>query len=111
MAERRRAGAPMPTWQTWVVDTLRKARRPDVDPFSALQIQYALTRVETRIDLLLVDESRFARGHHLQAARTAYANLLEEACRLAEIDDLPEDNSSLRRMMAEAELRSRGWSW
>lgn len=101
----------MPTWQTWVVYSLRKARRPDVDPFSALQIQYALARVETRIDLLLADESRFARGHHLRAARTAYSNLLEEACRLAEIDDLPEGDAALRRMMAEAELRNRGWSW
>lgn len=99
------------TWQARVADSLRRMRRPDVDPFSALEVQLSLTRIEARIAGLLADESRFARGHHLRAARLARANLLEEACRLAGIEDLPEGDGALRRMMAEAELRSRGWDW
>lgn len=99
------------TWQARVADSLRRIRRPDVDPFSALEVQLSLGRVEARIASLLADESRFARGHHLRAARLARANLLEEACRLAGVRDLPEGEGDLRRMMAEAELRSRGWNW
>ncbi|MBL8929913.1 MAG: hypothetical protein JNL54_07310 [Kineosporiaceae bacterium] len=101
----------MAAWPTRVVESIRRVRRPDVDPFSALQVQYALGRVEHRIGQLLADDSRFARGHHLRAARIAYANLLEEACRLAGVTDLPDGEPALRRLMAEAELRSRGWTW
>jgi hypothetical protein len=90
---------------------LRRLRRDDVDPFSTFEVQVALGRVEQRIAELLADESRFARGHHLRAARLARANLLDEACRLAGVVDLPEGDSALRRMMAELELRSRGWDW
>ncbi len=101
----------MPTWQEKVADTLlRRVRRVDVDPFSALEVQVSLGRVETHIEALLADESRFARGHHLRAARLAYDHLLDQACRMAEVTDLPRD-PQVRRVLAEAELRSRGWTW
>ena len=101
----------MPTWSEKVAESLRRVRRPDVDPFSALEVQFALARVESLIAAVLSDTSRFARGHHLQAARLAHDHLLNEACRLAGITDLPDDDAGLRRVMAEVELRNRGWSW
>jgi hypothetical protein len=81
-----------------------------VDPFGALEVQLALTRVEREIEGLLADDGRFARGHHLAAARLAYDQLLSQACRLAGVDGLPEQRG-LCRLMAEAELRTRGWTW
>lgn len=101
----------MPTWSEKVAESLRRVRRPDVDPFSVLEVQISLTRVEGLIATLLADKSRFARGHHLRAARLAYDHLLEEACQLAGITDLPDGDRGLRRVMAEAELRNRGWNW
>jgi hypothetical protein len=44
------------------------------------------------------------------AARAAYDRALDEACRLAGVVDLPAD-PAVRRVLSEAELRSRGWSW
>jgi hypothetical protein len=70
----------------------------------------ALGRIEAEIVALQRDDGRFARGSHLIAARLAFDQLLDEACRLAGVHDLPE-GGTLRRMMAEVELRSRGWSW
>lgn len=112
----------MPRW-SGVTDSLRRARqgaaggliprrrRWDVDPFSALEVQLALGRLEEEIvRLLRHDDDRFARGHHVMAARLAFDQVLEEACRLAGITDLPE-SPSLRRIVAEAELRTRGWTW
>ncbi len=101
----------MPTWQAKVAESLmRRVRRGDVNPFSALEVQVSLARVEAHIESLLEDEQRFARGHHLRAARMAYDHLLEQACRMAGVTDLPDDRQ-VRRVIAEAELRSRGWTW
>lgn len=104
----------MPTWQERFVETfdslLGRARREQVDPFSALEVQISLARLETHIEQLLADERRFARGHHLRAARLAYDHLIEQACRMAGVSDLPQD-PQVRRVLAEAELRSRGWTW
>lgn len=101
----------MPTWQAKVVESLlRRVRRNDVDPFSALEVQISLARVEAHIESLLADESRFARGHHLRAARMAYDHLLDQACRMAGVTDLPEERQ-VWRVIAEAELRNRGWTW
>lgn len=101
----------MTTWQERVADTLmRRGRRQDVNPFSALEVQISLARVEAHIDELLADERRFARGHHLRAARLAHDHLLAQACRMAGVIDLPTD-PQVRRVIAEAELRSRGWTW
>ncbi len=97
-------GSPMITWT--------RRRRSDVDPFRALEVQSALARVERTLREVEADDSRFARAHHVRALRIAYDGLLVEACRLADVhlDDLP-DVTSLRRVVAEAELGSRGWQW
>jgi len=90
---------------------LRRRRGGGVDPFCALEVQCALSRIDAEIVALTTrDDDRFARGHHLVAARLAFDQLLDEACRLAEVTDLPEPGP-VRRMVAEAELRLRGWSW
>ncbi len=103
----------MTTWSDRASRSLRRLRddsRAPVDPFDALEVQMALSRLERRMEEVLSDDGRFARAHHLQAARAAYDQALVEACRLAGVEQLPEAGS-LRRVMAEAELRARGWDW
>ena len=93
---------------TW---TSRSGRgRRDVDPFCALEVQVALARVERLVANLERDDRRFAQAHHLYAAVAAYDRLLTEACALAGIE-LPEGEGDSRRLLAEVELRARGWSW
>ena len=93
---------------TW---TSRSGRgRRDVDPFCALEVQVALARVERLVENLQRDDRRFAQAHHLYAAVAAYDRLLTEACALAGIE-LPEGEGDSRRLLAEVELRGRGWSW
>jgi hypothetical protein len=93
---------------TW---TSRSGRgRRDVDPFCALEVQVALARVERLVANLQRDDRRFAQAHHLYAAVAAYDRLLTEACALAGIE-LPEGEGDTRRLLAEVELRARGWSW
>ncbi len=93
---------------TW---TSRSGRgRRDVDPFCALEVQVALARVERLVANLHRDDRRFAQAHHLYAAVSAYDRLLTEACALAGVE-LPEGEGDTRRLLAEVELRARGWSW
>ena len=93
---------------TW---TSRSGRgRRDVDPFCALEVQVALARVERLVANLQRDDRRFAQAHHLYAAVSAYDRLLTEACALAGVE-LPEGEGDIRRLLAEVELRARGWSW
>jgi hypothetical protein len=93
---------------TW---TSRSGRgRRDVDPFCALEVQVALARVERLVANLQRDDRRFAQAHHLYAAVAAYDRLLSEACALAGVE-LPEAEGDTRRLLAEVELRARGWSW
>ena len=84
----------------------------DVDPFRVLEVQAALTRVCRSLREVEADDVRFARAHHLRALRLAYDGLLDEACRLADVapEELP-DVGPLRRVVAEAQLGSRGWEW
>jgi hypothetical protein len=84
--------------------------RRDVDPFSALEVQVALARVERLVADLQRDDRRFARAHHLYSAVAAYDRLLAEACALAGVE-MPQGEGDTRRMLAEVELRARGWSW
>lgn len=93
---------------------LRPARC--VDPFSALSVQLALSRIEAELRALEAigtssEPERFAQAHHLYAARLAYDQLLDEACRMAGVADLPAERGSIRRLTAEVELRLRGWTW
>jgi hypothetical protein len=94
------------TLTRWV----NRTQRSVVDPFSALEVQLALSRVERLIADLQRDDRRFARAHHLYAALAAYDRLLDEACRLAGIP-IPDAAGDTRRLLAEVELRARGWSW
>jgi hypothetical protein len=87
-----------------------RTQRSVVDPFSALEVQMALTRVERLIADLQRDDRRFARAHHLYSAVAAYDRLLDEACRLAGVP-VPEGSGDTRRLLAEVELRARGWTW
>lgn len=87
-----------------------RTQRSTVDPFSALEVQLALSRVERLIEDLQRDNRRFARAHHLYSAIAAYDRLLDEACRLAGVP-AQEGVGDTRRLLAEVELRARGWSW
>jgi hypothetical protein len=93
------------TWSRW----LRTQRQP-VDPFSTLEVQMALGRIERLIGDLQRDDRRFAKAHHLYAAIAAYDRLLDEACVLAGVP-APDGSGDEKRLLAEVELRSRGWSW
>ncbi|HVN13927.1 MAG TPA: hypothetical protein VMT69_17685 [Kineosporiaceae bacterium] len=95
------------TLSRWVSS---RTQRSTVDPFSALEVQLALGRVERLIDDLQRDHRRFARAHHLYSAIAAYDRLLDEACRLAGVP-VQEGAGDSRRLLAEVELRARGWTW
>jgi hypothetical protein len=90
---------------TWI-----RRRREDFDPFRALEVQSSLARIERTLASVEADDLRFAKAHHLRALRNAYDLLLDEACVLAAVHELP-DSGPLRRVVAEAELGSRGWTW
>jgi len=94
---------------TWTSRTGRGRR--DVDPFSALEVQVALARVERLVSDLQRDNRRFAQAHHLYAAVAAYDRLLLEACALAGVELAEDGDAETRRLLAEVELRARGWSW
>lgn len=94
---------------TWTRLRLRP-QRTLVDPFSALEVQMGLARVERLVAELQRDDRRFARAHHLYAAIAAYDRLLDEACALAGIPS-PGGSGDAHRLLVEVELRARGWSW
>jgi hypothetical protein len=88
-----------------------RARTPSgPDPFETLMIQNRLTRLAGEIYRLEQDGGRWARAHHLSAAQAAYDKLLVDACRLLDVP-VPEATPAVRRLLAESELRSRGWTW
>jgi hypothetical protein len=90
---------------------LRRGRQPSQpDPFETLGIQLRLARLTAEIRRLEQDDGRWARVHHLKAAQAAYDDVLAEACRLLAIP-LQDAVAPVRRLLAETELRSRGWSW
>jgi hypothetical protein len=80
------------------------------DPFETLTIQTRLTRLAGELNRLEQDGGKWARAHHLNAAQAAYDRLLSDACGLLEIP-LPDGTPPVRRLLAETELRSRGWTW
>lgn len=89
---------------------LLRPQRGLVDPFCALEVQMALARVERLVVELQRDDRRFARAHHLYAALAAYDRLLDEACVLAGVP-VPTAHGEAHRLLAEVELRARGWAW
>jgi hypothetical protein len=90
---------------------LRRSRScPAPDPFDALGIQMRLGRLAAEIRRLEHNDGRWARVHHLTAAQAAYDDVLAEACALVGLP-LQEAAAPVRRLLAESELRSRGWTW
>ena len=87
-----------------------RRRMVGTDPFRTLEVQMSLGRVERQIQELMDDADRFALAHHLRAATLAYDRLITEACELAGVEQA-EEPGPIRRLIAEAELRTRGWSW
>jgi hypothetical protein len=103
----RPSGAVPPAWLR-----ILRPRRPHGDPFETLEVQLALTRLDQEIkDLRYGRRDDFAGAHHLRAAMKAYDHVLDDACRLAGVGSLPGGGTSIRRMLAEAELQARGWDW
>jgi hypothetical protein len=88
----------------------RRSRPSGPDPFETLTIQTRLTRLSGEIRRLEQEGGKWARAHHLNAAQGAYDHLLTEACRLLGIP-IPDASPPVRRLLAETELRSRGWTW
>jgi hypothetical protein len=105
--------------RSWLRQALRRATpdrlaepRPDVNPFSALEIQLSLARLERELlQLDQCDDRKFGRAHHYYAALGAYDQLLAEACGLAGIAASPRPGDPAWRMVADVELRVRGWTW
>lgn len=87
------------------------ARRAAPDPFRVLALQVRLSRLAREIGRLRRDERQFAKAHHLRAASAAYDHALDEACQLAGIPVDREGPPAVRRVLAEAALRDRGWTW
>jgi hypothetical protein len=108
-----------PRWRLWlarridtVADRVRGPNEPKHDPFEALRLQTRLGVLAEYIRALEADEYVYAKAHRLLAAKAAYDDLLEEACRLAGIELEPgRRRSESRRYTEELELASRGWSW
>ncbi len=76
-----------------------------------LSAQLALARLEGQLRALDQDDNLFAKAHHLYATLQAYEQVLLEACRLAGVRLPRIRDAEVRRMLAEVELRSRGWTW
>jgi hypothetical protein len=83
-------------------------RRPD--PARVAELTAALARLDREIARIRHSEGAYARAHHLRAAVRAYGDVLDEARRVAGIP-APEGDEDVRRMLAEVELRTRGWHW
>lgn len=108
-----RAMLPPPRPNGWQQRIQRRFGRgaPEADPFATLALQMRLSRIAAEIDSLHADpDRRTARGFHLRAAMLAYDDLLDEGCRLAGVG-VVEGEGAVHRLIAESELRSRGWTW
>lgn len=95
-----------------VVDRVRGRREPVPDPFDALRLQTRLGVLADEIRDLETAPRVFAKAHRLTAARAAYDDLLDEACRLADVPVTQEEaRGEALRWYEEQELSARGWSW
>jgi hypothetical protein len=88
-----------------------RTRSRSSDPFETLELQQRLSRLAGELARLDAHcERGFARGHHLRAAMEAYERTLDDACRLAGIP-VEDGRGAAHRLLAEARLAERGWSW
>ena len=105
------------------------------DPFAALQVQHRLGLIATELRVLEAadaDLTYYARAHRIHTRRSAYDQLLAEACELAGVPSVlyrhgPDASSGTHdqdggpegrlcrnadeRFSAEMELAARGWHW
>jgi hypothetical protein len=110
---------PRPPSRTrvWVTGRARRlwlrlgGRESATDPFEVLRLQTRLGELSYEIRVLHADGARFAKAHHLEAARAAYDDLLAEACALAGVEVPVDPPGDARRWKEEQELAARGWSW
>jgi hypothetical protein len=104
-------------WRLWLGRRWQAFRRrhrdSDLpDPFQALHLQTKLASLSDEITQLATDPEVTARVHKLEAARAAYDDLLDEACRLAGITvEADEPRTETTRWREEQELAAHGWSW
>jgi hypothetical protein len=113
-----------------VVDARRRRRSPvctGPDPFIILEVQQRLSVIATELRVLEsadADVVYWARAHRIHTRRSAYDQLLVEACQLAGVPDprpvpdrVPLGNevriyrNEDERFSAEIELAARGWHW
>ncbi|MGF1661296.1 MAG: hypothetical protein ACFCVG_02290 [Kineosporiaceae bacterium] len=80
------------------------------DPARVAELTAALARLDREIARIRRSDGAYARAHHLHAAVRAYGDVLDEARRVAGIP-APDGDEDVRRMLAEVELRTRGWDW
>ena len=92
----------------------------DPDPFTVLQVQHRLGLIATELRVLEAkdaDLTYYARAHRIHTRRSAYDQLLAEACELAGVPARhpgPEGRicrNADERFSAEIELAARGWHW
>jgi hypothetical protein len=90
------------------------------DPFTALQLQHRLGLIATELRVLEAEDADrryYARAHRIHTRRSAYDQLLAEACELAGVPAQhpgPEGRicrNADERFSAEIELAARGWHW
>ena len=98
----------------------RRSSLPSPDPFTALQIQHRLGLIATELRVLEAkdaDLTYYARAHRINTRRSAYDQLLAEACELAGVPAQhpgPEGRTCRtadERFCVELELAARGWHW
>ena len=105
-------GPRRPRRRRRIVRLLHRRRGTAPNPFEVLRVQIRLSAVAEEVRALSLDETAFARAHHLEATQRAYDALLAEACVLAGVATEPtEPNNESERFREEVELAARGWSW
>jgi hypothetical protein len=125
---------PVWRWPRRLVLAIVEARRrkrfvatAGPDPFVILEVQQRLSVIATELRVLEsagADLTYWARAHRIHTRRSAYDQLLVEACQLAGVPDprpVPDRvtfGNELRiyrnedeRFRAEIELAARGWHW
>jgi len=106
------------------ISHVRRHADPGPDPFVTLHLQRRLALIAGELRTLESEDADlvyYARAHRIQTRRSAYDQLLTEACRLAGVPIQhpghrldPEGGLSRtedERFAAEIELATRGWHW
>jgi hypothetical protein len=98
----------------------RSASADNPDPFTVLEVQHRLGLIATELRVLEAqdaDRTYYARAHRIHTRRSAYDQLLAEACVLAGVPAQrpgPEGwvcRTADERFSVEMELAARGWHW